>query len=223
MFEWKVEEMKLMETKSFNLVSGKKIYKCEETVPRKEKIAFVDSLHDGKLSYILELAEKFDNEKDKLPKNSWGDVKTVSLKAWLKKNDPRKIVDSKYDYGTITFFWNVKRNIHNLNLRSAYSTYKDYVDEIFHNQLVECERAEKVYFQEHDEYSVLKSKFKEKKYTTTFGVHIGCCSDGSVYIYDEEHSKTRDITIEELKYLLEKYEELDKLVEKITKETNIKF
>ena len=222
MFEWKLEEMKLMEDKSFNIVGGKKIYKCEETVPKKEKIAFVDSFHDGKLSYILELAEKFDNEKDKLPKNSWGDVKTVSLKAWLKKNDPKRIVDSKYDYGTITFFWNVKRNIHNLNLKSAYSIYKDYVDEIFHNQLVECERAEKAYYKEHDEYEILKQKFRDRKYNTTFGVNISSWSSGRICVCDDCENE-RDITIEELKYLLEKYEELDKLIKKITDETVIKY
>lgn len=183
----------------------------------------MDSFYDGKLSYILELVEKFENEKDKLPKDRWGDVKTVSLKAWLNKNDPRKVVDSKYNHGYVSFFWNVKRNIQRLNRKGAYDIYKDYVDEIFHNQLSECERAEKVYFQEHDEYSILKKKFREKKYSTTFGVHMGWSSDGDIYVYDEEHDRRRDVTIEELKYLLEKYEELEELVEKITKETNIVY
>ena len=45
---------------------------------------------------------------------------------------------------------------------------------------------------------------------------------GRICVYDDCENK-RDITIEELKYLLEKYEELDKLVKKITDETVIKY
>lgn len=37
MFEWKVEEMKLMNQDSYCVIGGKKIYKCEEVVPREEK------------------------------------------------------------------------------------------------------------------------------------------------------------------------------------------
>lgn len=55
-------------------------------------------------------------------------------------------------------------------------------------------------------------------------MNIGSCSDGSIFVYDtNDSSKRRDITIEELKYLLEKYEELDELVRKITAETNIRY
>lgn len=83
MFEWKVEEQKL--TKHKNIINGKTVYACESTISREDKIAFVDSMQDGKLSYILELAEKFKQDKETLPKDKWEDVKTVSLKAWIKK------------------------------------------------------------------------------------------------------------------------------------------
>lgn len=52
MFEWKIEELKLYHQKGV-------IYDCEHTVSREDKIAFVDGLQDGKLSYILNLFEKF--------------------------------------------------------------------------------------------------------------------------------------------------------------------
>ncbi len=48
-------------------------------------------------------------------------------------------------------------------------------------------------------------------------------NDTSVVYLFNDSSKRRDITIEELKYLLEKYEELDELVRKITTETNIRY
>ena len=90
--------------------------------------------------------------------------------------------------------------------------------------LKECENLEHKYFLEHDEYSILKRKFRDRNHDTTFGVSIGSCSDGSIFVYDiNDSSKRRDITIEELRYLLEKYDELDKLVRKITEETNIRY
>ena len=39
----------------------------------------------------------------------------------------------------------------------------------------------------------------------------------------DDSDDERDITIDELKLLLSKYEELDRLVEKITEEINIKY
>ena len=35
------------------------------------------------------MKEKYENDMNELPKDQWGMVKTVSLKAWIKKNDSR--------------------------------------------------------------------------------------------------------------------------------------
>ena len=56
------------------------------------------------------------------------------------------------------------------------------------------------------------------KHSTTFGVSIVTCGN-NYYVGDFE--KNREVTIEELKELLSKYEQLDSLVEKLTKETHI--
>lgn len=222
MFEWNVEDMKLLNQESSVMIGKEKIYNCESDVKREDKITFVDKMQDKKLSYILSLAEKFEKDKEDMPINNWGDVKTVSLKAWIKRNDKRNLIDNSYQYGSIRFMGG--RSIQCINRKGGYDTYEDYIDEIFHRQLKECENLEYKYFLEHDEYSILKQKFRDKKYNTTFGVNIGFCSDGSIFVYDiNNSSKRRDITIEELKYLLEKYEELDNLVRKITDETNIKY
>ena len=219
MFEWNVEDLKLLNQGSS---IKEKIYNCESDVKREDKITFVDKMQDNELSYILSLAEKFEIEKQDMPTDNWGDVKTVSLKAWIKRNDERKLIDNSYQYGYIRFMG--ERNIQYINRKGAYDTYEDYVDEVFHRQLKKCEYLEYKYFLEHDEYSILKQKFRDRNYSTTFGVNIGSCSDGSIFIYDNnDSSKRRDITIEELKYLLEKYEELDELVRKITAETNIRY
>lgn len=224
MFKWNVEDLKLLNQGSSIIIGKEKIYNCEHDITREDKIAFVDKIQDNKLSYILALSEKFEKDKEDMPTDNWGNVKTVSLKAWIKRNDKRNLIDNSYQYGSIYFMGG--RNIQYINRKGEYDTYEDYVDEVFHRQLKECENLEHKYFLEHDKYSILKQKFRDRNrnYGTTFGVNIGFCSDGSIFVYDtNDSSKKRDITIEELKYLLEKYEELDELVRKITDETNIKY
>lgn len=220
MFEWNVEDMKLLNQKCNIFIGKEKIYNCENEVSREEKIKFVDKMKDGKLSYILNLAQKLEKDKENMPVDRWGDVKTISLKAWIKRNDDRKLIDTTHKYGNIRFL--TERNIQRVNLKCVYDTYDNYVDEIFHRQLKECKQMEHKYFLEHDEYSILKQKFRDKKYCTTFGVNISTWSSGRICICDKNENQ-RDITIDELKYLLGKYDELDRLVEKITAETNIKY
>lgn len=220
MFEWKVEDMVLLNQKGGVFLGKEKIYDCEHKVSREDKIAFVDSLQDGKLSYVLALVEKFNEERETMPKDQWGNVKTVSLKAWIKRNDDRKLLDDTYRYGDIRIIGG--RNIESIAFKGGYDTYEDYVDEIFHRQLRECEKEEKRYFLEHDEYSILKKKFRDRDYHTTFGVHIITSSDGNIYVGEDFDTK-REITMDELKDLLAKYEQLDALVEKLTAETHIVY
>ena len=223
MFEWKVEDMVLLNQNGGVFLGKEKIYDCEHKVSREDKIAFVDSFQEGKLSYLLELIEKFNVDKDTMPKDQWGNVKTVSLKAWIKKNDTkygRPIVDNDYRYGRY-FVLGMERYITS-NSKGCYDTYEDLVDELFHRQLKTCEQEEQSYFLEHDEYSILKRKFGEMmdKYSTTFGVSI-VISGNNYYVGD--FKENREITIDELKYLLSKYEQLDSLVEKLTAETHIVY
>ena len=173
------------------------------------------------------MLEKFEEDKDSLSKqtSAFGNVsvKTVSLKAWIKRNDTkysRPVIDDWYRYGTFNIL-GCERNIQ-INLKGTYDTYEDLVDEVFHRQLKKCELEEKKYFLEHDEYSILKRKFKDysNAYSTTFGAHITTSSDENVYVGENFESK-REITIDELKDLLTKYEQLDALVEKLTAETHI--
>ncbi len=229
MFEWKAEEMVLMNNHA-DVYNGRyktTVYTCEGSVSREDKIAFVDRMTDGKLSYLLSLIEKFNADKDSLPKKDsmFGEpeVKTTSLKAWVKRNDtkyPQNVIDDWYNYGKYNLL-GCERNIQS-NTKGTYDYYDDLVDEIFHRQLIECEREEQKYFHEHDEYSILKKKFREKydQYRTSFGVRIVTGSCGVCVGNGEVH---RDITIDELKELLSKYEQIDALVEKITEETHIVY
>ena len=232
MFNWRVKEMALINAKKRGtLWLGKEmIYPCESEVSREDKIAFVDSMQDGKLSYLLSLIEKFEAEKDSLPHESglFSDrVKTVSLKSWIKRNDKkyrRPIIDDWCKYGRY-YLLGCERDIQ-INNKGQYDTYEDLVDEVFHRQLKKCEELEKEYFVTHDEYSVLKNQLHEytRKYDTTFGVLIGFYSDRKVVVYkDENFDNKREITIEELNDLISKYKKLDDLVDKLTSETTITF
>ena len=69
MFEWKVEDLALLNQKS-NIFFGKeKIYDCENKVSREDKIDFVDSKQRGILSYLLSLNEMFNKVKESMPKD----------------------------------------------------------------------------------------------------------------------------------------------------------
>ena len=116
MFEWNVEDMKLLNQKSSMIIGKEKIYNCEQDTTKEDKIAFVDKMQDNKLSYILALAEKFEKDKENMPIDNWGDVKTVSLKAWIKKNDERNLIDNSYQYGSIRFMGG--RSIQSINRKS---------------------------------------------------------------------------------------------------------
>lgn len=230
--EWKVEEMKLMnESKLF--IGKERIYNYESKMSREDRIEFVDQLQDGKLTYLLNLIEKFNQDKENMPKDDWGNVKTISLKAWLKRNDTingkdkRGIVDNWYHYGQFRLL-SCERYIEDGIIRKgSYDTYDDLVDEVFHRQLKECENMEKKYFLEHDEYSILKKQVRDAndKYRTLFGLHLVFSSDGTISVGRDEDAfkNNREITIDECKELLFKYGLIEAYIQKLTQETEITY
>ena len=72
------------------------IFGWEHSMSEKEKIDFIDTYYKkdnqtGWATYMLDLINKYLSEKVNLPKDSYGYVKTVSLKAWLKKTTHEKL------------------------------------------------------------------------------------------------------------------------------------
>lgn len=220
MFEWKLEDLKLKD--KFGFYDFDQIVK---STSKEDKLKFVDNLNDGKLTYLLNLSDKFNEDKENgtLKKDSYGYVKTVSLKAWLKRNDTRKMISNYYHYGQI-YFLRIERYIKDLNRKGFGDSYDDFIDECFYRQLKDCQNKEIHYFRTHDEYEVMKREIKEKayKYNTTFRVHISFCSNGCICIVNEE-GKEREITKEECKFLLEQYKKLEDLIEDCTKKCTIKY
>lgn len=228
MFEWNVEDMSLLNEKCKFYIGKNRIYACEDKVSREDKIEFLDRMNDGKMSYLVDLINKYNKEEESLPHDGYGYVKCVSLKAWIRRNDPKGLVDKNCHYGHFSFL-GVERFIQlsykqNYNQKGYHDAYGDLVDECFHRQLVRCEKMEKEYFETHDEYCSLKRQFKEfaQTYHTTFGVEAAFSSDGTVSIGDGE-GKFRDITILELKELIGKYEQLEALINELARSTDIKY
>ena len=229
MFEWNVEDMSLLNEKGKFYIGENRIYACENEVSRENKIEFLDRMNDGKMSYLVDLINKYNEEQESLPHDGYGYVKCVSLKAWIKRNDPKGLVDKNYHYGHFSFL-GVERFIQlsykqNYNQKGYHDVYGDLVDECFHRQLVRCEKMEKEYFETHDEYCLLKRRFKEyaQTYHTEFGVMIAFGSDGRVSVYDDSLEKHRDITTLELKELIGKYEQLEALINELTRNTDIRY
>lgn len=228
MFEWKVEDMALRSTERQEIPFhgiNRKIFPFEKDVSREDKIEFVDRMNDGKLSYILTLAEKWKADKVDLPKTKWGDIHANSIKKWKRENDPRDILFSD---SVVYYFLGFEGSL-NTDKTGFYSCWDDVVDELFHRQLMECLNSENAYFREHDEYEILKTKLREysNRHNTNFGVYLsfsgGCGGKICVCKNSTDYKTDREITIEELKILIDKYERLEAYIAELTAETDITY
>lgn len=223
-YKWYVQIMKLMDEKSNIYINNEKIYNDENELSREEKIEFLDKMNDDKISYMLKLADKFQEDKDKLSKDEYGFYKNASLREWLKKNDYRNIVDTSKPYiGSITLvgydsFGCGRRNIQNINLQARYDCRKDFVDELFHRQLKECEKQEKQYFAEYDDYNILSRKVSDYmyKYNISFGKEIWQ-SGNRLFFKDRQTDDERDLTLDELKVLDAAFEKIKDTMDEIIK------
>lgn len=217
MFQWNVEEMKLM-----NMPRENGIFACESEVSTEDKVSFVDQLQNGALTNILTLVKKLEADLPNLKKDEGGRVKTVSLQAWLRKNDHRHLVCSWSDCCGVIEFMGLKRNIRYINGVSCYRSPKsptDFVDSCFHRQLTDCLIKERKYYNENNtDQKLIKEvclSLNEYEYQQPVSFSFSIGDDISVRTntsfdmnewsiklsYWESHEKDRDLTIEEVKAL----------------------
>lgn len=225
MFKWKASEGKLLNEKRYEAGTQKGDFLFEEDTPREDKIQFINERTNGMLDYILDLAKKWQKDKDALPKEHWGGVKTVSKKAWIKRNDTKKALSYDYDIGSIRVSGLPSRRIFNLEDRNYYEKKDDFIDEAFHNILMDCLGEEKKYFRSHDEYQVLadkvQSEFEHNRYSS-FGLTIVQGSQG-LWISDgskDWDKNKRRLTLAELKKLVELNDKLKEFEQLLAKEEN---
>ena len=240
--EYKVEDLALFNEKKHGgtYINGVYMYPWEHQFSTEEKIKFIDENYElngnkGACTYMLNLINKYLAEKDNLPKDSWGYVKTVSLKAWLKKNDLWNVVNKDYHYGSYYFIKREYCDFGTLTPRPTWSSNVPYynqegkiVDLWFHDILDFLYNEEEKYFNEHDSF-VLKIK-KVEEYYKQYGCFniekislVGC---NGIRILDEDWCRTFHeprISEEEIDEMLKVYEDVDKIMKAKTIEIQNKL
>ena len=236
MKNYNIKDLKLMDMPRKN-----GIFDCESEVSIEDKIAFVDRFQDGKLSYIISIAEKFVAEQDTLKKDASGDIKTVSKQAWLRRNDTRGIIGR-----TVSEWWDNCGAFQMLGLRGnsiranvfhfpSQSSIHELVDDCFHVQLEDCLLEEKRYYNEHNgEQKLIKGVCRTlSRYGYPYEHHFSIGGDNFIvakrsYPTDEYSievclpKEDRYLTLEEVKKLEdvlapveEKYQQLLKAQEEM--------
>lgn len=225
MFIWNVADMEL---RRHNVkINNTPFFSAESNTSREDKIAFVDSMNDGALTYLLSLLDQFEKDESAMPRDQWNSVKTVSLIAWCKRNDPRGMIDRTWKYGMFRLLGTERYITSDRNHKGPWDHYGDLVDEMFHRQLIDCMRKEETYFKEHDPHQIALYRVRDyiDKYHTDFGIHLAISSKDIVCLVPDGdmHKYMPQLTLEQCNFLIAKYEDLDRLIEGISKDAVEQF
>lgn len=222
--EYKIEELKFYNMKTSNkYVSGAtnrdgkyKIFEIEDQLDKKEKIKFIDEQKEGVASYLLKILATWEMERNTLPKNNWGNEKTVSKKAWIKRNDERKIIDIDYQIGTYYLFGTKFKNMDLICPTTEYSynmayTGENVVEQWFHDLCNLLYKEEQKYFQEHDIFQIKLNKLRElgNQYNTVFD---------SQKLNDIVWNRKDNVTEQKLDEYINAYRKLEQTIKQISDE-----
>lgn len=185
-----------------------------------EKVDII-SQHDKHLMPVLDLADKFQKEKDTIKKTSDGKINSVSYRAWLKRNDPKEIIASTYHLGKVFNYSAGLFGGYYIATLGEPQNRQDFINKVFDDLLSKWRVAEFEFFLDHDEYSVLKSQLRNCNHL--FGVPIVYCSDLRILIADKNSDKERDITLKELKTLIAMNKQVDDFVAELAAKCDIKY
>lgn len=193
-------------------------FDCESILSDEEKIAWMDAMKDGIASYMLSLRKQFVQDLKAgviKTRNYYGEeqIVTISLVAWLKRNDTRKIVDGTYEYGRYYMFG---KNYYSIKSDKAHNMfhnmlYQDMpvVQRWFHDFLLFLVEEERKYFEATDEVSVMLKQLKE---VSIHNIDFGCEELMNILW----NGKT-DVPMEHLEVYMRAYEMLSESIEKIGK------
>ena len=226
--EYKVEDLRFYNMKTsikyisnFRINTGEcKIFEIEDQLTENEKIKFIDELKDGVASYLLNILQKWEVEKDNLPKDNWDNVKTVSKKAWIKRIDKRKIIDIEYKVGKYYLFGTEFKDMSIICPTTEYSyrmayTGEGIINQWFHDLCNLLYKEEQKYFQEHDNFQIKLSKLKElgNKHNIVFG---------SMELNDIIWNRKEDISEQRIDEYIIAYERLYQFIDQIGNELSKK-
>lgn len=218
MFKYKGKEAMEILNMGMNtkLVEGRKVkyYEIEDMLSVEEKIAFIDRERDGVASYMLALIKKWNEEKDTIPKDKYGEPRTVSKKAWFRKNDSRKIVDIEYTVGNYWLFKTEFKSLSNIcpytknNFRLMY-TGQHIVHQWFHDLIGELVAEERRYYKLTDTKQIKLTELVQLG--NRFGVFN--CEELNDIVYNHKE----DVAEEKLDEYIDLYKELSDVYDSIEK------
>jgi len=222
--EYKVEDLRFYNMKTsikhisnFRINTGEcKIFEIEKQLTENEKVKFIDGLKDGVASYLLNILSKWETERDTLPKDNYDHVKTVSKKAWIKRNDERNIIDKEYKLGSYCVFGTKFMKMDTTCPTTEYSyrlahTGENIINQWFHDLCRLLYLEEQKYFKEHDIFSIKLSKLKDlgNKYSILFN---------SLELNDIVWNRKEDISEQRIDEYISAYEKLEQVINQISGE-----
>ena len=190
--------------------NGLEIFAIEKEISLEDKIKIIDIFDNNIATYMLNIINKWDDEKDSLPKDKWDNIKTVSVKAWIKRNDPLNKIDTEFKIGKYYLF---ERRFESLNIKCPSTEYgysMEYtgeyiVNQWFHNLCMILYKEELKWFKENNPLQIKINKVK--KLGNSYGVVFNCKLLNDI-IYNQEEN----VTEEQIDVFLSAYEAIKKCV-----------
>jgi hypothetical protein len=217
------EDLKFYNMKKISIGYKKEVLEIETELSIEEKIKFIDEVEDGIASYMINILTKWENEKDSLPKDNYGSPKTVSKKAWIKKNDERKIINIEYSIGNYYLF-GTKYTSMSLTCPTTEHGYQlfytddDIVNQWFHDLCIKLYRKEVEYFESINPFDIKLNKVHE--YANQYGILDNKKLNDIKYT----NSGYKDnVTEKELDIFIEAYEQIEKYYEVTIVDLNLKL
>lgn len=219
---YKLEDMRFlnMETRTQHICNANKkggdykVFELEDQLTIEEKIQFIDELKDGVASYMLNIINKWEEEKEFLPKDQYKNVKTISHKAWINRNDNRNIM-SRYDLGKYNIFRNEFKCL-SLDCPTTKNGYNELytgshiVNQWFHDLLRQLKIEERKYFESIDPVSIKIDKVQEMARNNTLF--------GSITINDIVYNRKQDVSEKELDIYINAYEKLEEYIKNLSQD-----
>lgn len=179
MFNWKVEEMKLLDMDRVD-EGYDKAFACESEVSIEDKFEFVDRMQDGKLSYLVGMVKAYQEAIPSMKKGDNGKPTDYAKKAWVRENDTQNIfcrrTDSYGDYGDFDIL-HICGNLFTFPNRTNYYrqiTEEEFIGLLFHKQLEECEKKEHSYYFSQDKMAQFLNDFRHKYYGSRIEAKENC-------------------------------------------------
>ena len=216
-YKWNVEDYKLMKERKYVMGRWKNevVFKDVYRYSKEDKIAFVDSVIDGKLTRIIEAVKAYVNDVDTIKKDNWGYPKANSLNAWIKRNKFDDVIDTNYTPGQFRIF-GMERKLWSAYEKFSYDNLADLVDEAFNRTLHHLADEEEKHYNDNDPYRIKFRAVREHPFTGAV-VDYDYSSGGKIFVTDENDNR-RNLTIEDMDKLLEAADKIKEYAEKVRSE-----